>query len=163
MSILSRKARYALHGLGFIAAFSEDRPLPSEEILAYLRSYSPRHALSSGYLAKMLQEVSRAGFTVSVTGPRGGYRLARPAEEIGVLEVVEALDGPLSSGECLLSVAGCPRQASCGFRSLIQKAESAFYGSLAKETIASIAGKADFSDVSDGTENDLTQIRIPSK
>lgn len=162
MSILSRKARYALHGLGFIAAFSQDKPLPSEEILAYLRSYSPRHALSPGYLAKILQEVSRAGFTVSVTGPRGGYQLARPAEEIGVLEVVEALDGPLSSGECLLSVAGCPRQETCGFRRLIQKAEMAFYGSLAKETIASIAGKTDFSDVPDESGKDFTHIRTSS-
>jgi len=159
MSILSRKARYALHGLGFIAAFSKDKPLPSEEILAYLRSYSPGHALSSGYLAKILQEVSRAGFTISVTGPRGGYRLARPAKEIGVLEVVEALDGPLSSGECLLSVGGCPRQTSCGFRSLIQNAEMAFYGSLAKETVASIASKTDFSDVSEDSGKDLTRIR----
>jgi Rrf2 family protein len=161
MSILSRKARYALHGLGFIAAFSQDKPLPSDEILAYLRSYSPKQALSTGYLAKILQEVSRAGFTVSATGPRGGYQLARPAEEIGVLEVVEALDGPLSSGECLLSVAGCPRQTTCGFRRLIQNAEMAFYGSLAKETIASIAGKTDFSEVSDDIDEDLMQIRTP--
>ena len=162
MPILSRKARYALHGLGFIAAFSQDKPLPSEEILAYLRSYSPRHTLSSGYLAKILQEVSRAGFTVSVTGPRGGYQLARPAEEIGVLEVVEALDGPLTSGECMLSVAGCPRQATCGFRSLIQKAEMAFYGSLKSATIASIADLTDFTDVSDDSGKDLTHARTSS-
>jgi Rrf2 family protein len=162
MSILSRKTRYALHGLGFIAAFSQEKPLPSDEILAYLRSYSPRHALSSGYLAKILQEVSRAGFTISVTGPRGGYQLARPAEKIGVLEVIEALDGPLSSGECLLSVAGCPRQETCGFRNLIQKAEMAFYGSLAKETIASIAGKTDFSDVSDEGNENIDFIRTPA-
>jgi Rrf2 family protein len=159
MPVLSRKVRYALHGLGFIAAFSKDKPLPSEEILSYLRSYSPKTALSAGYIAKILQEVSRLGFTVAVTGPRGGYRLARPAEEIGILEVVEALDGPQTSGECLLSVGGCPRQENCGFRGVIQDAERAFYGSLAKVTIATIAEKTDFSDIPEDGGTDLLQSR----
>ena len=45
------------------------------------------------YLAKHLQAMSRAGILESVQGPGGGYRLARPAAEISVLDVVEAIDG----------------------------------------------------------------------
>ncbi len=69
----------------------------------------------------------------------------------------KALDGPLSSGECLLSVEGCPRHEACGFRSLIQNSEMAFYGALANETIASIAGKTDFSVASGSSSDDLEE------
>jgi Rrf2 family protein len=147
MSILSRKVRYALHGLAFLAVRPNKRPVPFNEILRFLRTYSDQLTLSNGYIAKIFQEVSRAGFAATMPGPRGGYQLARPAEEIRLLDVVSALDGPPVPECCLLSLGRCPRQEDCGFRQVVQRAEEAFYRELGKETVASIATTMDFGNL----------------
>lgn len=58
------------------------------------------HDVSSSYLAKQLQAMSRAGIVRSVQGHFGGYLLTRPATEITVLDVVEAVDGGGSTFVC---------------------------------------------------------------
>jgi len=148
MEILSRKVRYALHGLAYLASHPKKRPTPFNEILRFLRAYSDQLTLSNGYLAKIFQEVSRAGFAVAMPGPRGGYQLSRPAEEITVLDVVRALDGTPVSECCLMSVGQCPSIDSCGFHKVVKNAENAFYGELEKASVASIAATMDFRDIS---------------
>jgi Rrf2 family protein len=49
------------------------------------------------YLLKILQQLVRAGVLRSKRGPRGGFTLAKPAEEISMLEVIESVDGPMRS------------------------------------------------------------------
>jgi Rrf2 family protein len=51
------------------------------------------YGLSEAYLAKHLQSLTRAGVLHATPGPKGGYRLARPAQQISVLDVVEAVEG----------------------------------------------------------------------
>ncbi|MFQ5524677.1 MAG: RrF2 family transcriptional regulator [Thermoanaerobaculia bacterium] len=148
MSIVSKRVRYALHGLAFLARHDESEdPVPFEMILAYLRAYSQRLTLSPSYIAKVFQDVSRAGLTVAVPGPHGGYRLAAPAEKLSLIKVVEALDGPLGSECCLLSVGNCTQQGRCGVRLLVQQAESAYYDFFAGETVASLSKKMTFPDL----------------
>jgi len=82
MEILSRKVRYALHGLAYLASHPKKRPTPFNEILRFLRAYSDQLTLSNGYLAKIFQEVSRAGFAVAI--PRidscGFHKVVKNAE-----------------------------------------------------------------------------------
>lgn len=52
------------------------------------------------YLAKQLQALVKAGVLAAMTGPRGGFRLARPASEVTLLQIVEAVDGRSSPYEC---------------------------------------------------------------
>lgn len=54
----------------------------------------------AAYLAKQLQTLVKAGVLVGTTGPRGGFRLARPASEVTLLHIVEAVDGVSSPYEC---------------------------------------------------------------
>ena len=54
----------------------------------------------AAYLAKQLQTLVRAGLLAAATGPRGGFRLARAASEITLLQLVEAVDGAASPYEC---------------------------------------------------------------
>ncbi|MGN9842208.1 RrF2 family transcriptional regulator [Nonomuraea sp. H19] len=56
--------------------------------------------LPSPYLAKQLQALVKAGVLSATTGPRGGFRLGRPASEITLLHIVEAVDGASSPYEC---------------------------------------------------------------
>lgn len=56
--------------------------------------------LPAPYLAKQLQALVKSGVLAAATGPRGGFRLARPASEITLLQIVEAVDGASSPYEC---------------------------------------------------------------
>jgi Rrf2 family protein len=58
------------------------------------------YGLPAPYLAKQLQALVRAGVLAATTGPRGGFRLARPAADITLLQVVEAVDGAAAPYEC---------------------------------------------------------------
>jgi Rrf2 family protein len=88
---LSGGVEWALHCCVVLTASSA--PVPAAR-LAQL------HDVSSTYLAKQLQALSRAGLVHSVQGKSGGYVLTRPPEEITLLDVVEALDGEQSTFVC---------------------------------------------------------------
>lgn len=144
MSLVSKRSRYALHGLAYISISQSDGPVALNRILRYLIAYSPRLSLSSGYIAKIFQDLSRVGLVQAVPGPRGGYLLARPPKQIKLVEIVTALDGPLLTGCCLLSVGECDHQSTCGVSGMIREAETAFQEFFEKETVASLARRMSF-------------------
>ncbi len=146
MPLISKKSRYALHGLAYIASRATGEPVPFHEILAYLTRYSGQLSLSSGYINKIFQDISRAGLTQAAPGPRGGYLLARPPGRIRLIEVVEALDGPISTGCCLLSVGSCGMQDTCGVAGIIHEAEAAFHRFFERQTLATLARRMQFPD-----------------
>lgn len=103
------------------------------------------YGLPVAYLAKQLQALVRAGVLSGTTGPRGGFRLARPAEQITLLQVVEAVDGGSSFYTCneirqrgrgAVPPEQC-RQA-CGIAVRMAAAEAAWRESLRAVTIADI-------------------------
>lgn len=68
------------------------------------------------FLAKILQTLTRAGVLRSHLGAERGYSLARPAEEVSLLDVVRAYDGPVDEGVCVLDGAKhCPGETTCAF------------------------------------------------
>lgn len=85
---MTRAVGYALRALTFLVAEEGDRPVASHEIAA-------AEGIPERFLLKMLRPLVRAGLLVSGKGPGGGYRLARPPGRISLLEVVEAVDGPI--------------------------------------------------------------------
>jgi Rrf2 family protein len=85
---LSRASSYALHALEYMAALGEDKPVASHHIAA-------ARGIPEGFLLKVLKPLVSARLLQSLKGPHGGYRLARPAAKISLLEVVEAVDGPI--------------------------------------------------------------------
>ncbi len=85
---LTRAASYALHALVFMAAQKHNRPVASHHI-AKIRGIPER------FLLKVLKPLVSARVLQSIKGPNGGYRLARPASEISMLEILEAVDGPI--------------------------------------------------------------------
>ena len=82
------------------------------------------HAVPGPYLAKHLQALTRAGVLESVPGPKGGYRLARPADEITMLEVVEAIDGPRAGVHLQRDPAPRPGRRAAGQRTTPSPAAS---------------------------------------
>jgi Rrf2 family protein len=85
---LSHGCGYALHAIEYLASRPGGRPAAAHEI-------AREQGLPRVFLAKALVPLVRAGLLLSLRGPNGGCRLGRPAARITLLEVVEAVDGPL--------------------------------------------------------------------
>ena len=87
---LSTKGRYAMVALADLA-------LHAENDLVSLSEISKRQDISLPYLEQLFVKLRRSGLVTSVRGPGGGYRLARPATEIRVSDVLEAVDETVSA------------------------------------------------------------------
>jgi Rrf2 family protein len=74
--------------------------------------------VSQAHLAKVLQRLTKAGLLISARGPRGGFSLARRNEEITLLDVFEAIDGPFEPEDCLMHDKTCG-QMGCLFGDLL--------------------------------------------
>jgi Rrf2 family protein len=135
---LSGGVEWALHCCVVLSEGLED-PVPVSK-LAELYEVSPT------YLAKHLQSLAGVGLIESVRGQGGGYRLARPAEAINVLEVVQAIDGDgpafvcteiRQRGPCAAAPGDCRR--ACSIARVMLAAEDAWRSALRDVSIRDIA------------------------
>jgi Rrf2 family protein len=85
---LTRASSYALHAVAFMAVQKHDRPIASHNI-AQARGIPER------FLLKVLKPLVSARVLLSIKGPNGGYRLAKKPDDITMLEILEAVDGPI--------------------------------------------------------------------
>jgi Rrf2 family protein len=85
---LTLASRYAIHAVVHLAGLKKTDPVASH-LIAEARGISDR------FLLKVLKPLVSAQILISVKGPSGGYRLARSASEISMLDVLEAVDGPI--------------------------------------------------------------------
>jgi Rrf2 family iron-sulfur cluster assembly transcriptional regulator len=90
---LSTKGRYAVMAMADLAGQSVRSAVSLAEI-------ADRQQLSLAYLEQLFARLRRRGLVTSVRGPGGGYRLAKPAEDTTVAEVVTAVDEPLRATRC---------------------------------------------------------------
>ena len=90
---ISEGVEWAAHCAGVLAVLPEGTALSAGTLADF-------HGIPKPYLAKALQALSRAGLVASTPGRTGGYRLARSAEEITLLDVVLAVDGPEPAFRC---------------------------------------------------------------
>jgi FeS assembly SUF system regulator len=72
--------------------------------------------LEAPTVAKVLKPLAQAGLVEGFRGANGGYRLARAAETITLIEIVEAMEGPLGMTECSVHAGQCGIEDSCGVR-----------------------------------------------
>ena len=101
---LSHASTYAVHALAHLAAAGPDRRMTSHAI-ARARGIPER------FLFGVLRLLVSAQIVLSLKGPPGGYQLARPAAKVTLLEVVEAVEGPIRGEAPLVSQAGDGLQA----------------------------------------------------
>lgn len=90
---LSTKGRYGLRALIDLAVYSENEAVS-------IQSISQRQQISDSYLEQLMAKLKKAGLVVSIRGAGGGYRLAKPAAEISVGDILRALEGNLSAVIC---------------------------------------------------------------
>jgi Rrf2 family protein len=140
--IISKKSRCAFHGLAYLARSSNGSPVPFDEILEYITRQSSGPNLSSGYIAKIFQSVSRAGIVEAVPGRSGGYRLAREPSEIRLLEIVEVLDGPLVTPQGASRAEQTSGESNCSVEGFIRACEENVHASLERSSVASLASSS---------------------
>lgn len=90
---LSTKGRYGLRALIDLALYSENETVS-------IQSIARRQNISDSYLEQLMRKLRSAGLIVSVRGAQGGYKLAGPANEISVGDVLRALEGSLEAVTC---------------------------------------------------------------
>jgi len=135
MQLLAQE-EYGLRCLLQVAQHRGDEPLSIQQV-------AEREGLSPEYSAKLMRALRQAGLVQSTRGAAGGYRLARPAEQITVWEVIQALGGSLYSEEFCDSHPGqlrdCVHSTHCSIRGLWLSVESAVRGVLEGVTLAELA------------------------
>jgi Rrf2 family transcriptional regulator, iron-sulfur cluster assembly transcription factor len=87
------------------------------------------------FLAKIFQSLTRAGLVTSHRGAHGGFSLARPAHEITVRKVVEAIDGPIALNACVLWPEECQRSAGCPMHVVWEHAQERMMSVLDEVTV----------------------------
>lgn len=97
-------------------------------------------SIPRGFLHQVLQGLQRAGLVESRAGRAGGYALARPPADIMVLEVIEALEGALDTGECALRGGPCRWDEVCAIHEVWFQGQSLFRQALASASLAQVAG-----------------------
>ena len=94
------------------------------------------------FLCKVLQNLTRAGLIVSHRGNTGGFELEERHRSASVLEVVEAVEGPIRLNQCLTSDHACTRQGWCPAHCIWADAQAALVGVLRDATISFLAKQA---------------------
>jgi len=130
---LTAKSEYGVLAVIDLACTYGSGPVSARQI-AERRGIPPR------FLEQLFVSLRRAGIVTAVRGAHGGFTLTRPPAEITVLDVVEALEGPLQSSVCDQEHSGCGKSASCAAAPVWARATDALRDVFASSTLDSLAG-----------------------
>ncbi len=98
--------------------------------------------MSPKYLEQIVIPLREAGVVESVRGPNGGYTLARPPEQIGLVEVYRLLEGSPAPVDCVEPGGSCPMQQVCASRSTWLKIKDSIERVLRSKTLADLADES---------------------
>jgi Rrf2 family transcriptional regulator, cysteine metabolism repressor len=137
--MFSTKAEYGVRVMVELARRTGDDPIPLAEIAAH-------DGLPLAYLEHLVARLRKAGLVDSRRGSRGGYMLARPAAQITMAEVVEALEGSIAPIECISEASDgsivCSRESSpghiCPTKLLWTRVRSSIVSTLRETTLADL-------------------------
>jgi Rrf2 family protein len=115
---ISTKGRYGLRAMIELGLREGNGPILVRDIAA-------AQGISEDYLEILLISLRKAGLVRSFRGASGGYTLARPAESINALEIIEAVEGSLLPLDCLNNSEICERSSTCAARDLWQESAEA--------------------------------------
>jgi Rrf2 family transcriptional regulator, cysteine metabolism repressor len=105
------------------------------------REIAERRAIPPRFLEQLFVALRRAGIVTAVRGARGGFVLSKDPDQITVLDVVEALEGPLQASVCDSGrEAGCVKSGTCAAAPVWARATAALKDVFATTTLASLAG-----------------------
>jgi len=128
---LTRGSEYGIRAMMYLAGreFGE---------VCSLREVSSAQDVPESFLAKIFQSLVHAGILVSHRGARGGFALARPADEITPAQVIEAVDGPIALNHCVAWPESCDNSAECQMHRVWTKAQTVVLAVLSETSFAEL-------------------------
>ena len=129
---VSRKIDYALRAVIHLA--NEE----GAQRACSVAEIAERERVPRQYLEKIVQELIHKGLVRSRRGPRGGYVLARAAEQVTFRDVIEAVEGPISLNVCTGEPADCSLLGTCGMERVWREGQRRVMELFEKTTIADV-------------------------
>ena len=128
---ITRQADYAVRAMAYLTQLGPDRRAATSQI-------AEEKQIPPSFLAKIVSQLSVAGLLNTSRGARGGVSLAKAPTEISLLDVVEAIDGPILLNECVGDSSNCSFGESCAVkavwcdaqRDLVNRLSSTTFGQL---------------------------------
>jgi Rrf2 family protein len=134
MMELTRKGEYAIRGIVYLASRPADQVCLLSDIAAAVE-------VPPTFLAKIFQQFSKIGLVKSYRGTGGGFILGREPDKITLLEVVEAVEGPIIPNRCVISEGECHRDVTCNVHPVWVSVQEQVRDILAKVTLRDLAAK----------------------
>lgn len=128
---LTRKGEYAIRGMVYLA-----RQEPGKLIL--VNEIAETVDVPQSFLAKIFQGLTRLGLVRSSRGAGGGFALARPAAEISLREVIEAVEGPICVNRCVIDASFCDRSGNCTVHPVWHRVQNQVRGILDGVSLAEL-------------------------
>jgi Rrf2 family protein len=129
---ISRRTDYGVRVILDLATNEENGRASTHEI-------AERQNIPSPFLAKIVSQLSLAGLVTTYRGAGGGVTLARPAADISLLQVIEALEGPVRLNRCLIEPDACPQNGHCPVHGIWAKAQGELVSLLKCTTFDDLA------------------------
>ena len=133
---LTKRADYAIRAVLALGEAGPDVRLSVRRIAAD-RGVPPR------FLRQVMADLAAAGLVEGTEGRAGGYRLARPAADVSLLEVIEAIEGDSRRRECVLRGGPCRLSGVCDVHAAFAAAQDDVIRRLGSATVASVVGTGD--------------------
>ena len=131
---LSTRTRYGVRAILELAANQSKEPLR-------IKTIAHRQDISVKYLEQLMAVLKSAGFVRSIRGSRGGYILAKPANQIKLNDVFNALEGPTTTVECIENENYCARVADCVARQVWVQVQEAINNVLKAITLQDLVDR----------------------
>lgn len=131
---ISRAAEYAVRAMLYVAVNGAQGPVTTSQV-------SEAQDIPKVFLTKILQHLGRVGLAQVYRGVGGGITLGRPAEEISLLHIIEAIDGPVFLNRCLMRPGECPREPVCPVHEVWGNAQTALMAVVEKSTLSALAAR----------------------
>ena len=128
---ITRQADYAVRAVYYLTQLGVDSRAATSQI-------AEEQHIPPSFLAKIISQLSVAGLLHTSRGARGGVSLARTPEEISLLDVVEAIDGPILLNECVADGGSCTFTSDCPMRPIWCDAQKDLVTRLENTSFASI-------------------------
>jgi Rrf2 family protein len=131
---ITKQADYAVRAVLYLAGLADGRRAPTSQI-------ARDQKIPPSFLAKIVSQLSVAGMVQTSRGARGGVTLARDPSQISLLEVVEAIDGPVSLNECVADPSVCSFGEDCPVHGVWCEAQASLVKGLTSTTFASLLSR----------------------
>jgi Rrf2 family protein len=123
---ITRQADYAVRAMVYLAELGQNERAATGKI-------AQEKCIPPSFLAKIVSQLSVAGLLQTSRGARGGVSLAKPPEAISLLDVVEAIDGPIMLNDCVAELNTCKYDDDCPLKSIWCEAQNNLVNHLSKE------------------------------